>query len=215
MCAANSGSASEVLLQSIPSTLALPQKQLWECATLTLLTREKQGSAVKRWVQLCVQTLSTASHVFYEGSRLASSVPVTAEQEFALCCGCVGLFWLWHWEIQFRHRATWQQENMNTIYRKVLVRPRSHAKQRSRCSWHWWWRCGGTRGEQRHFQVLSRSTWLVWRPKKAEPFYRFISHDLGLAVLPSHKLQGCVFSPIGPVFLVLSRSSKYRCNPLR
>lgn len=31
--------------------------------------------------------------------------------------------------MQFRHTATWQWENMNTIYRKVLVRPRSSAKQ--------------------------------------------------------------------------------------
>lgn len=55
--------------------------------TLIILTREKQSSAVRRWVQLCVQTLNTASHVFYGGSRFASSVPVTTEQEFAPCSG--------------------------------------------------------------------------------------------------------------------------------
>lgn len=37
-------------------------------------------------MQLSVQT---PSHVFYGGSRFTSSVPVTIEQEFALCSGPV------------------------------------------------------------------------------------------------------------------------------
>lgn len=210
VCAASSCSASEVLLQSIPSTQALPEKQLWEYNTLIMLTREKQSSAVRRWVQLCVQTLNTASHVFYGGSRrFASSVPVTTDRN--LLCALHVLVC----SIPFRQRAPWQWENMNTIYRKVLVRPRSSAKQRSRCSWHQWWMHGGRRGEQKCFQALSRSTWLVWGPRKAEPFNRFTSPDRGLAVIPSHKLQSSTSHPLGPVFLVLRRSNKYRCNPLR
>lgn len=138
--------ASGVLLQSIPSIWPYHRISSGNTISSLLLTREKQGSAVTRWVQLCVQTQHSFTCVL-GGTQICILCPSHYWKEFALCSQCVGLLELWPWDIQFR--ATWQWEKMNTIYRRVLVRPRASAKQRSRCSWHQWWRCGGRRGEQR------------------------------------------------------------------